>query len=319
MIKQFKNITKSTSFFSFVGLIMLCCVCGITTNNFFKVSNIITIFRQASILLVLSAGLTIVIITAGIDLSTGATAGLVGCICAQLLKANIPILTVVIIGIAIGGFVGIFNGFLVGVVELPSFVATYGTNWAVSGISIIVMNGSVIYGLPKGFNNIGVGYAGLIPNVIIIAVIIVAIIHIFLQKTSMGRNIYNIGSNKDAALYSGINVKKSIFMAFILSGICAGLAGILMVARLNAAEAAMGDAFGLQTVAAVCIGGTSLLGGEGGIMGTVVGVLLLTVIINVMNLLGVSSFAQPLAIGIVIILMVGFDMFTRARQAKNLI
>jgi len=316
MKDYFLKLKKSRSFFSFMGLIIICIIFSLWSDKFFTMSNILTIFRQSSILLVLSAGLTAVIITGGIDLSTGTVAGFVGCVCAQLLKLNVPVVLVIIIGILSGGLIGLFNGVLVGVIKLPPFIATYGTRWVVGGLSIIVMNGAVIYDLPKGFTNLGVGYIGLIPNIIIIAVIVVIITYFLLQKTILGRNIYSIGSNKDAALYSGVNVKKTLFIAFILSGATSGLAGILMTARLNAAEAAMGDAYGLQMVAAVIIGGTSMLGGEGGIIGTIIGALLLTVIVNAMNLMGVSSFTQPLVVGVVIIGMVLFDSFNRNKSSK---
>ena len=140
------------------------------------------------------------------------------------------------------------------------------------------------------------------------------IFYLFLEKTTFGRDLYALGSNADAALYSGMNVRNVTFAAFILCGVTAGLGGLLMTARMNAAEAAMGDAYGLQTVAAVVIGGTSLLGGEGGMAGTVIGALILTIIVNIMNLLGISSFAQSMVVGIVIIFMVLIDSYNRSKS-----
>jgi len=180
------------------------------------------------------------------------------------------------------------------------------------------MNGAVIFGLPEGFTWFGTGYIGPIPVIIIIASIIVALAYILLQKTTFGRDVYSVGANPDAALYSAVPVKNTLYYAFILSSITAGLAGALMTARLNAADATMGDAYGLQTVAAVVVGGTSLLGGEGGVIGTVIGALLLTIIVNVMNLLGISSFAQSMVVGIVILTMVLFDSYTRTKQEKSI-
>jgi ribose transport system permease protein len=155
------------------------------------------------------------------------------------------------------------------------------------------------------------------PNLVIIATIVVILFYILLSKTTYGRRIYSYGSNPTAARYAGMPSKKIMVSAFMICSVCAGFAGMLMSARLNAADAAMGDSYGLQTVAAVVVGGTSMLGGEGGILGTVIGALILTIIINVMNLLGVSSFAQGLVIGLAVIGMVLFDSLSKSRQAKE--
>lgn len=313
--KIFEEIKSSKVFYSLIGLIILIIFSSIIAPNFRTVDNMITVFRQASVLLVLSAGLTAVLLTGGMDLSVGATAGFIGCICAQLLKSGMQIPLVFVIGIAIGMVVGCINGLLAGI--LPSFIATYGTNWVMSGLAVIVMQGAVIYDLPKGFTNIGVGYTGPIPNLIIIAGILVTVIYILLQKTTYGRQVYAYGSNPLAAKYAAVPVKKVMVSAFMMCSMCAGMAGMLITARLNAADAAMGDSYGLQTVAAVVIGGTSMLGGEGGVLGTVIGSLILTIIVNVMNLKGISSFAQGLVVGIVIIAMVLFDTYTKRRQERS--
>ena len=308
----FEEIRNSKVFYSLIGLIILVIFSAITAPNFRTVDNIITVFRQASVLLVLSAGLTAVLLTGGMDLSVGATAG---CICAQCIKNGVPIPAAFILGILIGLVVGVINGLLAGI--LPSFIATYGTNWVMSGLAVLVMQGAVIYDLPKGFTRIGVGYTGPVPNLIIIAAVVVALIYVLLQKTTYGRQVYAYGSNPMAAKYAAVPVKKIMLSAFMMCSMCAGLAGMLMTARLNAADAAMGDSYGLQTVAAVVVGGTSMLGGEGGVLGTVVGALILTIIVNVMNLKGISSYAQGLVIGIVIIAMVLFDTCSKRKQESK--
>lgn len=313
--KIFEEIKSSKVFYSLIGLIVLIIISAVIAPNFRTVDNLITIFRQASVLLVLSAGLTAVLLTGGMDLSVGATAGFVGCVCAQMLKAGVPILAAFAIGILIGMAVGVVNGLLAGI--LPSFIATYGTNWVLGGLAIIVMQGAVIYDLPKNFTKIGVGYTGPIPNLIIIAAAVVLVIYVLLQRTTYGRQVYAYGSNPVAARYSAVPVKRIMISSFMMCSMCAGLAGMLITARLNAADAAMGDSYGLQTVAAVVIGGTSMLGGEGGVVGTVIGSLILTIIVNVMNLKGISSFAQGMVVGIVIIAMVLFDTYTKRKQERS--
>lgn len=314
MSRLFENIKKSKSFYSLIGLVGLVLISAIIAPNFRTMNNLITIFRQASVLLILSSGLTAVLLTGSMDLSVGATAGFIGCICARFLKAGVPIVVAFLIGIGIGVLVGLVNGALASI--LPSFIATYATNWVMSGLAIIVMNGSVIYDLPKNFTQVGVGYLGPIPNLIIIATVIVVILYILLQRTTFGRQVYAYGSNAEAARYSGMPVKRIMLSSFVICSVCAGIAGMIITARLNAADAAMGDAYGLQTVAAVVIGGTSMLGGQGGVGGTVIGALILTIIVNVMNLMGVSSFAQPMVVGIVIIAMVLFDINSKRKQEK---
>ena len=316
MKSVFTKLRNAKSFFALSGLLFLVMMSSVIIPEFRTLGNMMTILRQASTLLILSTGLTAVIITGGMDLSVGAVAAFIGCVCAQLLKMNVPIPVIFPIALFIGAVVGCLNGFMVSVVGLPSFVATYATNWVVKGLSIIVMSGSVIYGLPKGFTTLGVGYIGAFPIIIIFAAVVAILVYVFLQRTIWGRDIYSYGSNAEAAKYSAVNTHRTVFTAFILCSMSAGIGGLLMTARLDAAEAAMGEAYGLQTVAAVVIGGTSMLGGEGGVAGTVVGAILLTVIVNIMNLMGISSSAQPMVMGIVIIVMVLFDTLSSSGSAK---
>ncbi len=311
-----KWVKDSKYLFSILALLLVVMVSSFLSGSFFTSDNLITIIRQASVLLILSSGLTAVVLTGGIDLSINNTAGLVGCIVAQLLLLEMNIPLVVVIGLLIGLAVGVFNGFLVGVLKLPAFVATYGTNMVVLGLATIVMQGTVIYNLPRNFTPIGVGYLGDIPIPVIIAGVLVIVLFLLLQKTTFGRNIYMLGSNPRASRYSGSKSILIALQAYGLSGLTAALGGIVMTARLNAADANMGNSYGLQIVAAVVMGGTSLLGGEGGIVGTVIGALVLTIIVNIMNLIGVNSYLQPLAIGLVIIIMVWLDIFTRRKREQ---
>jgi ribose transport system permease protein len=314
----FKDMTKYRPFFCFVGLVILVLAASVFIPDFRSFNNIITVFRQASILAVLGTGLTAVLLTGSMDLSVGASAGFIGCVCAQLLKAGFGIPLVVLTAVCIGILIGSFNGFLTGIIKLPSFIATYGANWVLSGLSIIVMHGAIIYNLPAGFTYFATGYIGPVPVIVIIALVIVAIAYFLLQRTTFGRDVYAYGSGSEAALYAGVPITKTLILSFIFCSICAGLAGLLMTARLNAADVAMSDSYGLQPVAAVVIGGTSMLGGEGGVAGTIIGALLLTIIVNVMNLLGVSTYAQPMVFGLVILFMVIFDAFTRNKSLNSI-
>ena len=313
--KRIWKIKDVRALYSLIGLTLLVMIAIISTPEFATINNMITIFRQASLLLIMSAGLTAVLLTGGMDLSVGATAGLAGCICAQLIKLNVHIGFAFLIGILIGAVIGLINGLLSGL--LPSFVATYGTNWVISGLGIVVMQGAVIYDLPSEFTKLGIGYVGPVPNLVILAAITVLFLNVLLSKTTFGKQVYQYGSNPTAAFYAAVPTRKIVLSAFILCGITAAFAGMLMTARLNAADAAMGNAYGLQTLAAAVIGGTSQKGGEGGVWGTVIGALILTIVVNVMNLLGISSLAQGIVIGSVIIIMVLIDTTIRSGKYKT--
>lgn len=316
----FKNkILESKYFYVVLSLLLMIVVSSLLSRSFLTPGNLITILRQASILLMLSLGLTAVVITGNIDLSVGSCAALTGCICAKMLVADAPILTVVLSSVLIGFLIGIINGLLVGVLKLPSFVATYGMNMVASGLAMIVMNGGVIYGLPAKFTSIGIGYIGPIPIPIILSGIMTVIVYILLQKTTFGRNVYMIGFNMQAANYSAINCLGTLLAAYAFCGITGSIGGIMMTARLNAADAGMSETYGLQIVAAVVMGGTSLLGGEGGVIGTIIGAIILTIIVNIMNITGVNSNWQNFAVGIVIILMVWIDIYTRGRRSRKMI
>ncbi|MDR1518787.1 MAG: ABC transporter permease [Planctomycetota bacterium] len=311
-----RGFRQSRPFFCVIALMLAVLLYSLKSPEFRTSDNFWTVLRQASLLLILSTGLTAVLITGGMDLSVGQTAAFVGCVCSQLLKKDVPFIAIFPIGLLLGALVGLLNGFLVAAVRLPSFVATYASNWVLKGVSIIVMAGAVIFGLPSGFTWFGVGYIGFVPVITIMAALVVLLAWFLLQRTTWGRDLYAYGSNAEAALYSAMDVDRTVYSAFIFCSMTAAFGGLLMSARLNAAEAAMGDAFGLQTVAAVVVGGTSMLGGEGGVSGTAVGALFLTVIVNIMNLEGIPSTAQPMVVGVAIIAMVLVDSASRARGER---
>ncbi|MCB6202003.1 ABC transporter permease [Extibacter muris] len=319
MVKTRRKVLESKYFYVVLSLLFMVVISSMLSQSFLTPGNLITILRQASILLMLSLGLTAVVITGNIDLSVGSLAALTGCVCAKMLVGGIPIAAAILASLAIGLIIGVLNGLLVGVLKLPSFVATYGMNMVASGLAMIVMNGGVIYGLPDKFTTIGIGYVGSIPIPIILSGVMAVVVYVLLQKTTFGRNIYMIGFNTQAANYSAVNCLGTLLAAYAFCGVTGSLGGIMLTARLNAADAGMSETYGIQIVAAVVMGGTSLLGGEGGVIGTVIGAIILTIIVNIMNIIGVNSNWQNFAVGIVIILMVWIDIYTRNRRARKLI
>lgn len=274
--------------------------------EFMSFNNIINVLRQASLLFLLSSGLTIVILTAGIDLSIGAILALSACIMGTVLK-NQGMLLGIPAGLAIGSACGLFNGMLVSLVRLPPFMATYGTLWIAQGLALIFMKAEIIWGFPKAFRFFGAGHLLGIPVPIILMVVVFAILYFMLNYTTFGREIYAIGANVDAARLSGIRVTRNLLIVYTLSGFLSAFAAMVYISRINAVEAGIGDPLLLPALASVCIGGTSLFGGEGGIGGTILGALIMSLITNGMNLLGMTSFWQSFAVGSIVILSVLVD------------
>jgi ribose transport system permease protein len=294
-----------------LGLLALCVALSVLNENFFTLKNIISVLRQSTILLVVAIGMNLVILTAGIDLSVGGVMALVGCLTARLIVGGTAIVPAIACGLAVGALFGLANGALVRVFRLPPFVATYGMMWIANGLAMILMQGKIIFGLPDPFLWLGSGYLSIIPIPVIIAAIVAVAFHFYLVKTISGEEIYALGANREAARYSGINTTKTLLLVYSLSGLTAAIAGIMMTARLDAAQEGMGEPFMLQAIAAVVMGGSSLMGGEGGIPGTVIGALILTLVVNGLNLMGVSSMVHPLVTGGVIVTAVFFDVVTR--------
>lgn len=295
-------------------LLLLIVFFSITNRNFIAFSNLVNIVRQASFLFLLSLGLTGVVLTGNIDLSVGSVAALAGCVCAKMLTAGISPVFAIGAGLGIGLLSGLSCGILTGLLGIPSFVATYGVNMVVNGLAMIVMNGGIIYGLPAGFTSLGIGFAGEIPVPVILSFLFFAGFYFLYQKTTFGRKVYMIGLNKEAAAYSGISCFRILLTCYLLCGFMGAFGGIILTARLNAADAGMSETYGLQVVAAVVVGGTSLLGGEGGIPGTVLGALILTMIVNAMNINGLSSNGQNLVMGVVILLTAWLDVMSRKKN-----
>jgi ribose transport system permease protein len=276
-----------------------------------QASNIINILRQAAILNILGVGMTVVIITGGIDLSNGAVLALSSCTAAILLKdAGLPMPIGIIAAVIIGCGCGLINGTMVAKVSIPPFVITYAMMFFTRGLAFLLLQGKIIYGFTPEFRFIGTGYVWGVPMPIIISAV-VTIIFIFMQKyTPFGSEIYAVGADEEASMLSGIRTKSVVIRVYILSGILSALAGIVYMARLNASEPVIGEAFPLDAIAAVLIGGTPLSGGEGGVGGTVIGALVITIIINAMNLLGISSLLQTFVLGALIIIMISVQIHT---------
>jgi ribose transport system permease protein len=295
------------------GVALLAAALAAGSDAFLTANNLLNVLRQASLTFLVGSGVTLVILTAGLDLSIGANVGLSACVAAAVMKSTGTMTAGIAAGLACGTFIGILNGLLVTLLRLPPFIATYGMLWMVHGATYWFMAGQTIYGFPSGFRFIGSGYLWGIPAPVYLMVIGLAVGIVFVRYTTYGQEIYAIGANAESARLSGVPVRARLNLVYTVSGAMSGLAALVYLARLNSAEADIGEPLMLPAIAAVLIGGTSLFGGVGGLSGTLVGALLLTLVLNGMNLLSIHSNWQPLVTGVIVLLAAGLDTLTRRR------
>jgi len=294
-----------------LAVVLLSVALATLSDVFLTANNILNVLRQTALLFLMASGLTLVILTAGLDLSIGANVALSGCLAASVIKLTGSPLLGVATGIACGLVVGFANGVLVTALRIPSFIATYGMMWILTGVTYYYMAGETIHGFPPGFRQLGSGYLFGVPMPVYVMVVFLAIGALFAQRTVWGQQIYAIGANPVAARLSGVPVERRLVLVYTVSGAMAGLASLIILARINSAQGDIGEELTLPAIAAVLVGGTSLFGGSGTVAGTLIGALLLTVVLNGMNLLQINSSWQPLATGIIILLAVWIDTRTR--------
>lgn len=298
------------------ALIVLFVFFSVTAPTFLQVKNISNILQQISMLCVCSVGMTFVILSGGIDLSIGAILGMTGGIIAYLMTAvNVPVILAVAAGIIMGVLVGGINGLLITYFSLPPFIVTLAVSQIVRGIIFILTGGQSIYSFPDSFRMLGKSVWN-VPVPIVIMLILILISSFLLYKTKVGRYIYAIGGNAQACYLSGINTKAMVVFVYAYAGLCAAIAAMIMDARLNAAAPTAGENYELNAIAAVVIGGTSMAGGEGKVSGTIIGVLIIGIINNGMNLLNVSQGLQKVVIGAVMLIAVIMDMIRRRSENK---
>jgi len=295
-----------------LAFIVVCILFGILTPVFFNPLNILNVIRQVSIIGVIAVGMTFVILLGGIDLSVGSVVAFTGIIAAGFqVKWGGSLFLSIFIPLLIGGGIGFLNGFISTKGGLHPFIVTLGTMSIFRGATLLVAKGRPISGMSKSFRFIGAGMIGPIPFPVILFLGSVIIAAIILRRTVFGRYIYAIGGNEEAALLSGIRVDRYKISAFTILGFLSALSGLILTSRLNSGELVAGEGYELDVIASVVIGGTSMMGGEGGVYGTLIGALLIGVISNGLNLLGVQPYWQMIVRGSIIILAVLMDKMKR--------
>ena len=313
--KSFAELYKAYGIYVLLA-VLVAVLSIIAPGSFFTVSNLINVIRQCAVYAILAFGMTYVFIGDGLDLSIGNTLNLCSCIVAMLMvNRGMNMWLAALLTLCVGVFIGTCNAFIITKLRVNPFLGTLGTMYVIKGVALYITNENPIAGLPKEFEIFGGNPDWLpVPPQAIIAAILFVVLFVILRHTKLGRHVYAVGSNEEAARLSGIKVTRIKFFIFMLSGFCAALAGIVMASRLQLGSAVLTSAYEMDAIAAVCIGGTSSGGGDGSLGKTVCGALTLTIIRVGLNILRFPTSIQQIVIGAVIVVVVAIDMFDRNRQ-----
>lgn len=313
-----RNISQMLSSFSIVFvLLVLIALFSVISPGFFSTRNMYHLLQQVTVVGIITVGQCFVIISKGIDLSQGSIIGMT-CIMSAIVISewNQPVFVGILVGLVLGALVGVLNGILIAYVKIPAFIATLGMLSVIRAVALLSTGGNNIYNLPplvQQFAHAGIG--GILPYIALIMIVIVVLAHILLTKTRFGRYCYAIGSNEQSAKFSGVQVQRNLFLVYLLSAVLSAVAGVLMMCRLNSGVALSGENYQMNSIAAVVIGGGSLFGGEGNILGALVGAFIMTLLSNGLQLIGVSTYWQELFVGVVLIIAVFVDNIRRRKMS----
>ena len=296
-----------------IGLLIIAGTFSFLTPNFLTIPNILIILQQSSINAAIALGMTLVIISGGIDLSVGSVAAIAAIIGATLMTAGVPVPLAVIGALLIGALSGVFSGVLIAYAGLQPFIVTLGGLSLFRATSLIYSDGNPIFGIPSEFRDFINGQILSLPLPVILVLFITLLLWIIMNKTPLGEYILAIGGNEEAARIAGVPVKRTKITVYIISGVLASFAALILVGRLGAADPTMGNLWELNAIAAAAIGGASLMGGKGSVVGTLIGAVILGTLSNGLTLLNIQAFYQLLATGLIIIIAMLIDRATRGK------
>jgi ribose transport system permease protein len=300
-----------------LALLLLVVILTITTDTFLVKNNLLSVLRQVCVNSFIAFGITCVLIAGGIDLSVGSVVAAAGVIAVQLANAGMPVIVCFAVAMIFGAAIGIFNGYIISHTTLPPFIVTLSTQIIVRGISYVLTGGQPAQSNNESFNNMGTGNVFGVPIPVIIVAVVFIVLYFIIYHTVFGRHVYAIGGNKEAAKYAGVNTKWVQIRVFMISGIMAALAGVVLAARLYSGQPSVGEGFERDAIAASVLGGTSFNGGIGTLSGTVLGVLIIGVLNNGMNLLKINSYWQFIVKGCVILGAVYIDYLKKSKTARK--
>ena len=292
-------------------LVLLWVILSVSTQSFASGNNISNLLRQGSMIAILAVGQTFVIITGGIDLSVGAVVGFATVIAAMLINAGVPVILAILITLLVGVVIGLFHGFGIVKMGLPPFIITLATLTSLRGIGLLMTNGNSISINNDAFQEFSRNSFVGVPNLFWMVILVGIPAYVFLHHSRWGRYLFSVGSNAEASRLSGVNVQRTIYMAYTLSGLCAAFVGVLLASRIGIGNPTQAEGWELQAIASSVIGGTSLFGAVGSVHGPLLGAFILATINNGANLLNVNAFWQRIVTGVLIIVIVYFDGLRR--------
>lgn len=300
-----------------LALLILVIILTISTETFLVKNNLLSVLRQVCVNCFIAFGITCVLIAGGIDLSVGSVVAAAGVIAVQLANLGLPVIVCFAIAMMFGALVGVFNGYIISHTTLPPFIVTLSTQIIVRGISYVLTGGQPAQSKNEAFNSMGTGSIFGVPIPVIIVIVVFIVLYYIIYHTVFGRHVYAIGGNKEAAKYAGVNTKWVQMRVFMISGTMAALAGVVLAARLYSGQPSVGEGFERDAIAASVLGGTSFNGGIGTLSGTVLGVLIIGVLNNGMNLLKINSYWQFIVKGCVILGAVYIDYLKKSKTARK--
>ena len=307
------GLSAARQFGTVIGLLVLSAILWGLTPHFLTVSNLLNVAEQTAINAVIAVGMTFVILSGGIDLSVGSIVALSGVVLGTLLRDHQAVPAAIALALAVGAACGLVNGALVSWGGLPPFIVTLGMMSVARGAALVFTEGRPVSGFEPGFRSLATGSVWFVPGPVAIMIAVYAVAHVVLARTTFGRYVYAIGGNEEATRLSGVPVRFHKSVIYGVSGLMSAVAAVILTARLNSAQPIAGIMYELDAIAATVIGGTSLMGGQGTLAGTLVGALIMGVLRNGLNLLGVSSFLQQIVIGVVIVGAVLIDTLLKRR------
>lgn len=315
-VRQFTR-SHTTEISSFIALMILCVILSVITENFLTTSNILSVFHQVSYVAIMAVGMSFLILSGNIDLAITATLAFSVSVMGELYaNKGWPAAAAILAAVVVGVGCGFLSSVLIAKLHLNAFIVTLAMMNVYRGIASVYTNGYSAQGMPAMIQYLGQGRILGIPSAIILMLAVYVIAWFIQKKTSYGLNLYAIGGNANAAQLSGINVVKVRTIAFLINGFLAALSGMVLAGRMNSTNPSMADGVEMDCIAAAVIGGTSMAGGEGQIWGTLIGALLMGVVRNGLNQLGISAFWQKVALGVVVLLAVTLDSMRRMRKKE---
>jgi inositol transport system permease protein len=312
----FHGLRKNGIFFI---LIVIFVICSVFVNGFFSPVNLTNVLRQITVVTILALGATFVIILGHINVAYGSEIALIGCVSCSIMVATGSLFPAIIGGIALGLLIGAANGFVITTFGIPAFIMTLAVTTVARGAVLLYTNANPITGMGKIFTYIGQGYIGFMPVSVLILIVLFCIAWTLLNKTAFGRYVYAVGGNENAAIASGIKTKSVVCRAFLLDGFMTAIAGIVLMSRMNPGQPAAGVSYEFDAITAVVVGGTSLSGGSGTLVGTITGSVIVGIINNVLNLLNVNTYWQQITKGIIILFAVITDVLVKKVQNRQIL